>query len=67
MLEKDQYDYWFGLPQHFMTSVPGVTLALPLCKVCGCAVGMGEKDHAALELHIAWHTFGHTQTRPRTW
>lgn len=64
ILDQETIDYWFGPPQLLLTSVPGILAELPLCKVCGAAVGMGSENHDALALHIRWHTFGHTATRP---
>lgn len=64
MLTDEEMAHWFGPVQQVMSSVPGVTVGLPLCKVCGAAVGMAENDHEALHRHIRWHLFGHTQMRP---
>lgn len=65
MLSDETFEHWFSRPQAVMTATPGVYVMIPVCKVCGCAVGMTD-DHEHLNRHIRWHSFGHVQTRPQT-
>ena len=66
-VSEAQIKYWFLEEPKPLALGPGVMFQLGFvtCRVCGAMVACRDKDdQEGMAIHIRWHTFGHTMTRP---